>query len=132
MSLLSKITGIGISRKGIKINPGRALLTAAGVAIPAFGVGKTLGLLGTAGKFFKNNAKTIADYGSIGERVYDRMQENKVAGQAQDRYRSLQPLRDQAMATLMAPTPSTAGIFSDPGTSEGRYRSVSVGSRGRY
>lgn len=45
MSVLSKITGIGISRKGIKINPGRALSTA--LTLGSFGaLGPVAGMLG--------------------------------------------------------------------------------------
>lgn len=86
------------------------------------------------GSFLKNNARTIADVGTAGEHVYDRMLENNAVNDAQRRYRALQPLRDQAMADLMQPTPNvdTAALFADPGNPQGRYRRVNVGSAGRY
>ena len=127
MSLLSKITGIGISRKGVKIDPLKAALTVGGFAVglPALqgirmatGAGvpltsalKAAGQVGlsqagkgalAAGGFLKNNIRTIADVGKVGEGIYDRVQENKAIGQANDRYRSLSPIREQAMRDLMA------------------------------
>lgn len=146
MSLLSKLTGIGISRKGIKIDPLKAAMTA--LTVGTLGGGAGLGFLGgaaklgklakigagakAAGGFLKNNAKTIADYGQLGEGVYDRMQENKVAGQAQDRYRALAPVRSQALAALNAPTPDVHSLFADPDMQAGapRYRRVGIGSGG--
>lgn len=144
MSLLSKITGIGISRKGIKIDPKKALMTAIGVGIPALGiagklgslgslVGKGtpgLGKLGALGGFLSKHKKDIVDYGTLGEGVYDRMQENKAAGEMQNRYRALQPLRDQAMAQLQAPTPDVHSLFQEPTAQPTRYRRI--GSTGGY
>lgn len=144
MSLLSKWTGIGISKKGIKINPKQVLkagligaggLGAIGLAGlggfgSAAGAGGKLGLLKGVGGFLSKHKKDIVDYGALGEGVYDRMQENKASGQMNDRYRALQPYRDQAMQQLMAPTPSTAGIFTEQPTQPGRYRRV--GSGGSY
>lgn len=89
-----------------------------------------LGKLGTAGKFLKDHKKDIVDYGELGEGVYDRVQENKAAGQMNDRYRSLQPYRDMALQQLQAPTPSTAGLFTEPQGAPPRYRAI--GSRGGY
>jgi hypothetical protein len=156
MSWLSKATGIGISPKGIKIDPKKALLTAGlgiatgglgllggGLKVGGYGLGTLakgsalmakdklagigLGKLATAGKFLAKHKDTIADYGGMAEGIYDRVQENKAAGEMQDRYRSLQPLRDQAMRDLTTPAPSVSGMFSEP---EQRYRRVNVGSRG--
>lgn len=138
MSWLSSLTGIGISKKGIKIDPKKALLTGLAVGTGGFGLlggASKLGALGKlkdAGGFLKNNARTITDYGKLGEGVYDRVQENKAAGQAQERYRALQPLRDQAMAQLQAPTPDVHSLFADPDAMAQRYRRVNVGSGGMY
>lgn len=80
------------------------------------------------GKFLLDHKRDIVDYGKMGEGVYDRVQENRAVGDAEKRYRSLQPLRDQAMKDLMQPTApvDTAALFADP-TAPQRYRRVNVG-----
>lgn len=114
---------------------GGALLATGGLAGigPLAGIASKAGLigkLGAAGKFLAKHKKDIADYGALGEGIYDRVQENKAAGELQNRYRALQPLRDQAMQQLMAPTPSTEGIFTEAPMQQGRYRRI--GSGGSY
>lgn len=147
MSWLSNATGIHISGKGVRIEPKKALLTALGVGIPALGIagklgtafgaasklgklGKIGGAVKTAGGFLAKHKKDIADYGALGEGVYDRMQENRAAGEMQNRYRSLQPLRDQAFAQLQAPTPDVHSLFAEQPVQPTRYRRI--GARGGY
>lgn len=150
MSWLSKITGIGISKHGVHIDPLKAAMTALTVGSlgglgPLAAAGSKLGAitklgglaskggkLAAVGGFLKNNAKTIADYGAVGEGVYDRIQENKAAQEQQNRYRSLQPFRNQALAQLQAPAPDVHALFADPTATPDRYRRVNVGSGGMY
>ena len=77
--------------------------------------------------------RTLMDLGKMGEGVYDRYQQNQDRKMAQDEYRRLQPLRDQAVAGFMDTSrPDLSSIFADEGNPQGRYRRVSVGSRGAY
>jgi hypothetical protein len=164
MSWLSKATGIGISRKGIKIEPMKALSTGLMFAGGLGALGKlgTLGKLGMAkkdagaamgggdeieglpggdiagggrfraiGGFLKDNARTIADYGKMGEGIYDRYQENQDRNMAQREYDAAAPLRHAAQAGLLDQSrPDVSSIFADPQAPQGRYRRVDVGSRG--
>lgn len=83
--------------------------------------------------FLGKHKDTIADIGQVGESVYDRYQENQDRKTAEERYRALQPLRDQAVAGLMDTSrPDLSGIFADPTNPQARYRRVNVGSRGTY
>lgn len=73
MSILSKLTGIGISRKGVKIDPKKALMTAlvagtGGAALAAggglgalAGAGSKLGLLKKAGGLLTGGGKSQTD-----------------------------------------------------------------------
>jgi hypothetical protein len=172
MSWLSKLTGIGISPKGVKIDPKKALMTAlaVGTGVGGFGALTKLGTLGKIGAgakvassvvggggddpgfvqggniagadpgrfrqigdFLKGNSRTIADLGSVGEGIYDRYQENKQYGDARKDYAAAAPLREVGMRGLLDTSrPDVSSLFADPNSPQGRYRTVNVGSRGRY
>jgi hypothetical protein len=130
------IGGAGKLGAGIFKGGAMALKSGAGVANTAKAIGTEVlpdaGRFRAVGGFMKDHGRTIADVGMVGERLYDRVQENKAAGQAQDRYRALQPMRDRALAELNASTPDTSGLFADPEMQNARYRRINVGSGGRY
>lgn len=89
--------------------------------------------IGSVGGFLKDNAHTIADLGKAGEGIYDRYQQNQDRAMAQREYDAAKPLRDAAQANLLdTSVPDTSGIFADEMNPRGRYRRVSVGSRGAY
>ena len=85
------------------------------------------------GGFLKDNARTIADYGKLGEGIYDRYQQNQDRKMAEEEYRALAPLRDAGMRGLLDTSrPDVSSIFADDLNPNGRYRRVNVGSRGAY
>jgi hypothetical protein len=161
MSWLSNLTGVGISKKGVKINPKKALLTGLTLATGGglLGAAKGVGMamkggagLGTAlkaaggvaggdavgrfksiGGFLKNNARTIADVGQVGEGIYDKYQENRQYQDARRDWEAAAPLRDAGMAGLLDTSrPDVSHLFRDEGNPQGRYRRVNVGSTGGY
>jgi hypothetical protein len=82
------------------------------------------------GGFLKDNSRTIADYGKMGEGIYDRYQQNQDRKMAQREYENAAPLRQAAQAGLLDTSrPDVSSIFQDPNATQGRYRRVTVGSR---
>lgn len=123
--------GLAITGGLAGVGPLAGLLGGASEAGGLAAAGGKLGLLKKAGGFLSKHKKDIVDYGALGEGIYDRMQSNRAIDEQQDRYRRLQPLRDQALAQLQAPPPDVSAVFADP-AGEQRYRRINVGSGGRY
>lgn len=129
--------GLSALRSGAGV--GTALKTATGMG-PGGGMAEGAGELASEGgrfrsigSFLKNNARTIADYGQMGEGIYDRYQQNRQYNDARDDYAAAKPLRDAAMQGLLDTSrPDVSSIFADPTAPQGRYRRVNVGSRGGY
>lgn len=143
LSDLAKGTAVGgvsgLAGMGVK-NIGKSLLSKGVGAIGTGGGGGVTDAVTSdpsrfrsVGGFLKDNARTIADYGKLGEGIYDRYQENQDRNRADQEYASARPLRDAAMAGLLDTSrPDVSSVFADPMNPQGRYRTVSVGSRGRY
>lgn len=155
MSKLSRLTGIGISKKGIKIDKKQllkaGLLTAGGLGAVGWaglgGFGAAGGVAGGAGKLalLKKAGSLVAgddpsqggrfrnlvDLGKFGEGIYDRYQENRQYSDARGAYEGAAPLRDAAMKGLLDTSrPDVSSVFADPMNPQGRYRRVDVGSMG--
>jgi hypothetical protein len=87
------------------------------------------------GGFFKDHGGNIIDALALLEGVSQNRRQNQIG----DRYRALAeaeyakraPMRDKAMALMLDDsTPDTASVFADPMAPQGRYRKLTVGSRG--
>lgn len=158
MSILSRITGIGISPKGVKIEPGKALMTA--LTVGSLGAGGALGGLTKLGSLSKlgklgkvagavkgvgsmlggggegdpsqgGRFRNLLDLGQFGEGVYDTFQKNRQYKDAKGAYDAAAPLRDAAMKGLLDTSrPDVSSVFADPNAPQGRYRRVNIGSRG--
>lgn len=75
--------------------------------------------------------RTLMDLGKAGEGIYDRYQQNQDRNMAQREYENAAPLRQAAQAGLLDTSrPDVSSIFADPNATQGRYRRVTVGSRG--
>lgn len=95
--------------------------------------GENVGRFRKVGGFLKDNARTITDFGRLGEGVYDRYQQNQDRKRADEEYAANKPLRDAGMAGLLDTSkPDFSSVFADPMAPKGRYRSMNVGSRGTY
>jgi hypothetical protein len=91
MSWLSSLTGIGISPKGIKINPGRALGTL-GMLTGVGGIaGKALGGLGVLKNLGGGGGDPLEGLGGAVSNVHNRLASAGFGGQAEDpsRFRSI-------------------------------------------
>lgn len=128
----SKVGGVFKGSGGIEALPGGDI---AGAAAETTGTGGNMGWASKIGGFFKNHGDTVIDGLSLAEGVYQNHRQNKI----NDRYRALAeaeyarraPMRDEAMRLMLDDsTPDTSAIFADPMAPGGRYRKVSVGSRG--
>jgi hypothetical protein len=160
MSTLSKLSGIHISKHGVHIDPKQVLkaglLTAGGLGavgiaglggLGAGGMSSGLSGLGKLGAIKKvaglvsgggdptqgGRFRNLLDLGKFGEGVYDTYQQNRQYNDAKNAYNEAAPLREAGMKGLLdTSTPDLSSTFADPMNPQGRYRRVTVGSRGGY